>query len=170
MTGACHLRDPRPVPSICQGCPRCRRSPTWRNSSLPSALVENLRGDDLDPILFCRFSVFPDVDEFDVHPAGVVLFQVLQDRRHHLAGNALVRAEVQQPGQFCVYCCGRDQVCRNLARLHANCRPLVVFQDNRARCGRHHHQNNQDFHGCFHNSYASKVSFSRFSGHGLIFW
>jgi hypothetical protein len=68
-------------------------------------IEEDLGGDELDPVGSPGLPVLPDVDEDDVELPGEVLAQRYQDRRHLLARNALVRAEIDHLRQ--TGSCGR---------------------------------------------------------------
>ncbi len=68
---------------------------------VPEALLargveEDLRRDQLDLVRLAGLRVLPHINELHVHPASILRLEVLQDRGHHLAGNALVRAQVHQ--------------------------------------------------------------------------
>jgi len=66
---------------------------------LACGIVENLGGDHPHPVLGALGPVFPDIDELDLHPPIIFLFQLIQNRRHHLAGDAFIRTQIDQPRQ-----------------------------------------------------------------------
>lgn len=62
---------------------------------LSGGIEKDLRGDDPDAILFRGLGIFPDIKKNDFELPSVFLFQFLENRRHHLAGNAFSRAQIE---------------------------------------------------------------------------
>jgi len=63
---------------------------------LARRVVEDLGRDDPDPVPVGLGGVLPHVDEHDFEHAGVLHPELFKDRRHLLAGDALVRPEVHE--------------------------------------------------------------------------
>jgi len=65
-------------------------------------IKKDLCGDRLDLVLEGAFLVrgLPNIDEFDVENAVLRFGQILQDRLHLFAGDALVRSQIQKLRQF----------------------------------------------------------------------
>jgi len=67
-----------------------------RNGTLKKSEFEDESSDQTYSTLFWDLAVFHDVDEFHFKTLRVLLFQILQNRRHHFAGNALDRTQIHQ--------------------------------------------------------------------------
>ena len=63
---------------------------------LAGRIKEYLSGKGLNAILVCGTWILPDINEHDIKPAFVFLFQVCQDRCHPLAGNTPARSQIHE--------------------------------------------------------------------------